>query len=156
MPVSEGTGEGGIRTLGSLLGYGALAKRCFRPLSHLTKKTCGENIAKNLGFPISNLRLATPTSSRARDFIGVANLSISLCSYRVGQTWRRLLNFARSAGLAKAFGVGVRRVFASLSAHCDADCQKRREDALALLKLRKNSPILFANFRQSFEMIGDD
>ena len=31
------TGEGGIRTLGSLLGYGALAKRCFRPLSHLTK-----------------------------------------------------------------------------------------------------------------------
>ena len=38
MPVSEGTGEGGIRTLGSLLGYGALAKRCFRPLSHLTKR----------------------------------------------------------------------------------------------------------------------
>jgi hypothetical protein len=33
----EETGEGGIRTLGSLLGYGALAKRCFRPLSHLTK-----------------------------------------------------------------------------------------------------------------------
>ena len=33
----EGNGEGGIRTLGSLLGYGALAKRCFRPLSHLTK-----------------------------------------------------------------------------------------------------------------------
>ena len=29
-------GEGGIRTLGTLLGYGALAKRCFRPLSHLT------------------------------------------------------------------------------------------------------------------------
>jgi hypothetical protein len=29
-------GEGGIRTLGSLLGYGALAKRCFQPLSHLT------------------------------------------------------------------------------------------------------------------------
>src|ERR1044071_1504747 len=34
---TEQTGEGGIRTLGSLLGYGALAKRCFRPLSHLTK-----------------------------------------------------------------------------------------------------------------------
>jgi hypothetical protein len=31
------SGEGGIRTLGTLLGYGALAKRCFRPLSHLTK-----------------------------------------------------------------------------------------------------------------------
>ena len=30
-------GEGGIRTLGSLLSYGALAKRCFQPLSHLTK-----------------------------------------------------------------------------------------------------------------------
>ena len=36
-PTYEGTGEGGIRTLGSLLGYGALAKRCFQPLSHLTK-----------------------------------------------------------------------------------------------------------------------
>jgi hypothetical protein len=35
----EGTGEGGIRTLGSLLGYGALAKRCFQPLSHLTKSS---------------------------------------------------------------------------------------------------------------------
>jgi hypothetical protein len=33
----EGNGEGGIRTLGSLLGYDALAKRCFQPLSHLTK-----------------------------------------------------------------------------------------------------------------------
>ena len=34
--ITEGIGEGGIRTLGTLLGYGALAKRCFRPLSHLT------------------------------------------------------------------------------------------------------------------------
>src|SRR4029450_6360458 len=32
----EANGEGGIRTLGSLLSYGALAKRCFQPLSHLT------------------------------------------------------------------------------------------------------------------------
>jgi hypothetical protein len=32
----ENGGEGGIRTLGTLLEYGALAKRCFRPLSHLT------------------------------------------------------------------------------------------------------------------------
>ena len=31
-------GEGGIRTLGSLLDYDALAKRCFRPLSHLTNE----------------------------------------------------------------------------------------------------------------------
>ena len=38
LAAHEGTGEGGIRTLGSLLGYGALAKRCFRPLSHLTKR----------------------------------------------------------------------------------------------------------------------
>ena len=36
-PTLNETGEGGIRTLGSLLGYGALAKRCFQPLSHLTK-----------------------------------------------------------------------------------------------------------------------
>src|SRR5205823_1126151 len=34
--TSNDGGEGGIRTLGTLLGYGALAKRCFRPLSHLT------------------------------------------------------------------------------------------------------------------------
>ena len=34
-PILNG-GEGGIRTLGTLLEYGALAKRCFRPLSHLT------------------------------------------------------------------------------------------------------------------------
>jgi hypothetical protein len=35
--IKQPGGEGGIRTLGTLLGYGALAKRCFRPLSHLTK-----------------------------------------------------------------------------------------------------------------------
>ena len=34
-----GNGEGGIRTLGTLLEYGALAKRCFRPLSHLTSRS---------------------------------------------------------------------------------------------------------------------
>ena len=61
MPFYEGTGEGGIRTLGSLLGYGALAKRCFRPLSHLTKSR-GENIAGNFGFPIRNLHPWTPIS----------------------------------------------------------------------------------------------
>jgi hypothetical protein len=36
------TGEAGIRTLGTLLGYNALAKRRFRPLSHLTKDESGE------------------------------------------------------------------------------------------------------------------
>jgi hypothetical protein len=34
--LREATGEAGIRTLGTLLGYNALAKRRFRPLSHLT------------------------------------------------------------------------------------------------------------------------
>ena len=37
----EKSGEGGIRTLGTLLEYGALAKRCFRPLSHLTLSRTG-------------------------------------------------------------------------------------------------------------------
>lgn len=40
-------GEGGIRTLGTLLGYGALAKRCFRPLSHLTH--CAVEVARISG-----------------------------------------------------------------------------------------------------------
>jgi molybdopterin molybdotransferase len=53
------------------LGYGALAKRCFQPLSHLTnaeREYRGE-------FQLSNLHLQcpTPTSSRASDFIGVAS-----------------------------------------------------------------------------------
>ncbi len=38
--TGETSGEGGIRTLGTLLEYGALAKRCFRPLSHLTQIGC--------------------------------------------------------------------------------------------------------------------
>ena len=46
----DGNGEGGIRTLDTLLGYGALAKRCFRPLSHLTKIGC-ENMANNRRLP---------------------------------------------------------------------------------------------------------
>jgi hypothetical protein len=45
-------GEGGIRTLGSLLGYGALAKRCFQPLSHLTKNRLREYREE---FPIANI-----------------------------------------------------------------------------------------------------
>ena len=40
MPHFKGHGEGGIRTLGSFKGYEALAKLCFRPLSHLTKDSC--------------------------------------------------------------------------------------------------------------------
>jgi hypothetical protein len=41
----KNTGEAGIRTLGTLLGYNALAKRRFRPLSHLTKYGGGKAIA---------------------------------------------------------------------------------------------------------------
>lgn len=47
-------GEGGIRTLGSLLGYGALAKRCFQPLSHLTKNRLREYREE---LPIANIDL---------------------------------------------------------------------------------------------------
>ena len=50
----ESPGEGGIRTLGSLLGYGALAKRCFQPLSHLTKNQLREYREE---MPIANRRL---------------------------------------------------------------------------------------------------
>src|SRR5262249_37749625 len=52
--VSREPGEGGIRTLGSLLSYGALAKRCFQPLSHLTKcrdsEYCEESTVSKLQF----------------------------------------------------------------------------------------------------------
>ena len=51
--MGKAGGEGGIRTLGSLLGYGALAKRCFRPLSHLTKNL-GREYREESGF--SNLQ----------------------------------------------------------------------------------------------------
>jgi hypothetical protein len=51
--LERGTGEGGIRTLGSLLGYGALAKRCFQPLSHLTNAE--REYRQEL--PIANCRL---------------------------------------------------------------------------------------------------
>ena len=58
----DGNGEGGIRTLGSLLGYGALAKRCFQPLSHLTNIGC-KNIARNCGLPITDIRRVLAISS---------------------------------------------------------------------------------------------
>jgi hypothetical protein len=68
--TSREFGEGGIRTLGTLLGYGALAKRCFQPLSHLTKLRAGvvfrartgtsaDNMPWNLRLPIQ-LRFACP------------------------------------------------------------------------------------------------
>jgi hypothetical protein len=50
--ITRKTGEGGIRTLDTLLGYGALAKRCFQPLSHLTKNRLREYREE---FPIANI-----------------------------------------------------------------------------------------------------
>ena len=66
----DGNGEGGIRTLGSLLGYGALAKRCFRPLSHLTKNRLRE-YREELSIANTDIRRG------ARDFIGVAKSAIA-------------------------------------------------------------------------------
>ena len=57
LPNLEHGGEGGIRTLDTLLGYGALAKRCFQPLSHLTKKFSRDNMAKNWRLPIGDCPL---------------------------------------------------------------------------------------------------
>jgi hypothetical protein len=48
------------------LGHGALAKRCFQPLSHLTKNRLREYREE---MWIAN----TDLSSRARDFIGVVD-----------------------------------------------------------------------------------
>src|SRR5437773_8528758 len=58
-----GNGEGGIRTLGSLLGYGALAKRCFRPLSHLTKNRLRE-YREEMSIANTDLRRVLAISSR--------------------------------------------------------------------------------------------
>src|SRR6266478_3204627 len=61
LPRLEHGGEGGIRTLGTLLGYGALAKRCFRPLSHLTNwlREYGEQlpIANSMHLPTTGLAI---------------------------------------------------------------------------------------------------
>jgi hypothetical protein len=68
-------GEGGIRTLGALLELGALAKLCFRPLSHLTiqgqkhgisgdsRKTSNAESQGLAGFPTTPFSVkATPTT----------------------------------------------------------------------------------------------
>ena len=46
---SDDNGEAGIRTLGTLLRYNALAKRRFRPLSHLTKICGAKAISRKRG-----------------------------------------------------------------------------------------------------------
>ena len=71
-------GEGGIRTLDTLLGYGALAKRCFQPLSHLTKNRLREYREE---MWIAN----TDLSSRARDVIGDVDCRYPKC----GRKYRR-------------------------------------------------------------------
>src|SRR4030095_7500097 len=53
-------GEGGIRTLGALLGHGALAKRCFQPLSHLTKNRLREYREE---LPVANISVMPVISS---------------------------------------------------------------------------------------------
>ena len=57
LPLLEHGGEGGIRTLGTLLGYGALAKRCFRPLSHLTN--CAARIWRTIAGCQQHAQLRT-------------------------------------------------------------------------------------------------
>jgi hypothetical protein len=69
-------GEGGIRTLGSLLGYGALAKRCFRPLSHLTK-ICSHgtrHLPSLCGSGMASRRVASEASREYREELGFSNL----------------------------------------------------------------------------------
>ena len=76
---SRGSGEGGIRTLGTLLGYGALAKRCFRPLSHLTH--CAVEVARISGpfharQPVaSSVHLAPQIPFRCLTIAGLAALA---------------------------------------------------------------------------------
>ena len=74
--------------------------------------------------------MTTDASREYREESGIANLSVQ--SVATG-----LDNMAASPEF-RTQCFGVRCVFASLSAHCNADYQKRREDVLALLKLRKN------------------
>ena len=81
-------GEGGIRTLGALLGHGALAKLCFQPLSHLTKKSARENMTENRRLPIDTLIRA--------------DVATALCAVRMshpGRGYNCLSLFARSCEL---------------------------------------------------------
>ena len=76
----EGNGEGGIRTLGSLLGYGALAKRCFRPLSHLTK-ICSHgsrHLPSLQGSRMASRRVATDASREYREELRFSNVQFGV------------------------------------------------------------------------------
>jgi hypothetical protein len=43
LTYNQSGGESGIRTRGTLVRYDALAKRCFRPLSHLSGLPTGKS-----------------------------------------------------------------------------------------------------------------
>src|SRR5436189_5617224 len=75
-PFYEGNGEGGIRTLGSLLGYGALAKRCFRPLSHLTK------IVATALWAVSGRATGAWLQMRVRISPGISAFQLAICNGR--------------------------------------------------------------------------
>jgi hypothetical protein len=65
--LRENNGEAGIRTLGTLLGYNALAKRRFRPLSHLTKYGGGKAIAMKPRASNESSRSAFGVRRRSQD-----------------------------------------------------------------------------------------
>ena len=76
----EGNGEGGIRTLGSLLGYGALAKRCFRPLSHLTKicSHATRHLPLLQGFGMASKRVVADASREYREELRFSNVQFGV------------------------------------------------------------------------------
>src|SRR5205807_8953344 len=77
------TGEGGIRTLGSLLGYGALVKRCFRPLSHLSK------IAATVQWAVRDAPQARGYRRELRISPGISAFQSAICNGRY--RFRRVL-----------------------------------------------------------------
>src|SRR5262245_61890505 len=70
----QASGEGGIRTRGGdLCPHAALAKRCYRPLSHLSKVF---SIRRLRRFPFSSRFSSTPASTPAI-FVEVAEVSLA-------------------------------------------------------------------------------
>src|SRR5439155_14214203 len=149
----EGTGEGGIRTLGSLLGYGALAKRCFQPLSHLTKivatgRATSLRYELRLGKQARDSRRESRVSrrirlfqsaicpcqhrpwSRARDFIGVANCRLLI--EMIGSDQRR-----RSASANFAHNQAAARTSGSTCAGTGLVCSARLFRAITAARIRQ-------------------
>ena len=78
------TGEAGIRTLGTLLRYNALAKRRFRPLSHLTKICGAKAISWKRGASNETFGSDPPQSSSSLTPLASSE------SRRLGETCRRI------------------------------------------------------------------